>query len=490
MQCLKLNQALCAATLTILSDKKINMPKKESSSRRKFLQQLGSSTLLLAAGPFASLANKDEYEERILQYEKKITANDKIRVAVIGTGIMGHNNLQSALKVPGIELAAACDLYSGRLERMKELYGKELFTTKDYREILERKDVDAVIISTSDHWHSRISIDALKKGKAVYCEKPMVHKISEGLPVIEAQRQTKKIMQVGSQRISNPEFAKARELHKAGEIGQLNCIEAFYDRQSANGAWQYTMPTDGSPQTVDWDRYIAGMPKQPYDAKKFFWWRNYKDFGTGMSGDLFVHLLTGIHYILDSKGPDKIFSSGQLSYWKDGRDVPDVMTAIMNYPETKEHPAFQVMLRVNFVSGTGGRGVTRFIGSEGVIDMSGDGLTVTHSIMSKAPGIGGWDALETYPAAMQEELKKRYDQKYSADDKKRPVKTPITYRSPDGFNEHVEHFANFFEGVRTGKPVIEPPEFGFRAAAPCLAANDSYFQKKIIYWDPVNMKVV
>ena len=104
------------------------------------------------------------------------------------------------------------------------------------------------------------------------------------------------------------------------------------------------MPTDGSPSTVDWDHYIQGMTKMPWDPKKFFWWRNYRDFGTGVAGDLFVHLLSGIHLLTDSIGPKTIFASGQLGYWKDGRDVPDLMTGIMQYPETKEHPAFQLML--------------------------------------------------------------------------------------------------------------------------------------------------
>lgn len=458
------------------------------SSRRKFLSQVSKTGILLAA-PIASLADDEKYETRILQHERKISSNDKIRLGCIGMGIMGYNDVNSAIKVPGVEMVAACDLYSGRLERAKEVYGSSIFTTRDYRELLNRKDIDAVIVATSDHWHAPISIDAMKQGKAVYCEKPMVHKLSEGAAVIETHKKTGKVMQIGSQRISSPEFAKARELFKAGEIGQLNCIEAAYDRQSALGAWQYTMPTDASPQTVDWDRYIANASKRPYDPKRFFWWRNYKEYGTGMSGDLFVHLLTGIHYITESLGPVKVFSSGQLSYWKDGRDVPDVMTAIMEYPETPQHPAFQVMLRVNFISGGGDRGLTRFIGSEGTLEMR-NGVTINHNLMSKAPGIGGWDAVMTYPQAMQEELIKQYNLRYTADDKKRPVKPPITWKEPDGFDEHVEHFANFFEGIRSGKPVIEGPEFGFRAAAPCLAANDSYFQKKIINWDPVKMKLV
>ena len=250
------------------------------------------------------------------------------------------------------------------------------------------------------------------------------------------------------------------------------------------------MPNDASTSTVDWDRYIAGAPKIPFDPKKFFWWRNYKDFGTGVAGDLFVHLISGIHFITGSMGPTKIFSAGQLSYWKDGRDVPDVMTAILDYPTTKEHPAFQVMLRVNFISGNGDRGMTRFIGSEGVIDMSGNGFTINHNLLPKAPGIGGYDALDTYPVAMQDELMKAYGQKYTEDDKKRPTKPPISYKNPDGYDESLDHFVNFFEGIRSAKPIVEDPTFGFRAAAPCLACNDSYFQKKIIYWDPVKMKTV
>jgi predicted dehydrogenase len=465
------------------------MARDHSKSRRKFLQQLSSSTLLLSAGPLSSLISKEKAEERILQYEKKISANDTIRLGCIGMGIMGYNDVNTALKVPGVEMVAACDLYTGRLERAKEVYGANIFTTRDYRELLNRKDIDAVIIATTDHWHARIAIDAMKQGKAVYCEKPMVHKISEGLPVIETQKKTGKTLQVGSQRVSSIQLANARDLFRAGEIGQLNCIEAAYDRQSALGAWQYTMPLDASPQTVDWDRYISNATKRPYDPKRFFWWRNYREYGTGMSGDLFVHLLSGIHLITDSLGPEKIFSTGQLSYWKDGRDVPDVMTAIMDYPATQAHPAFQLMLRVNFISGGGDRGLTRFIGSEGVIDLGGGGVTVTHNIMPKAPGIGGWDAVMTYPIAMQEKLMKQYEERYKEEDKKRPVKPPINFKAPQGYDEHLDHFINFFDGARTGKPVIEGPEFGFRAAAPCLAANDSYFQKKVIYWDPVNMKL-
>ena len=465
------------------------MSDNNQTSRRKFLQQIGSASLLAAAGPLTSLAAKEKAEERILRYSKRISPEDKIRLAVIGFGIQGHGDLATALKVPGVELAGVCDLYQGRLDNAKEMYGKDVFTTKNYKEILDRSDVDAIILATSDHWHARITKEALKKGKAVYCEKPMVHKISEGMGVVNAHKASNKVMQVGSQRVSSIVYAKAMELYKAGEIGKLNMVNAVYDRQSAIGAWEYTIPNDASPGTVDWDRYIEGMNRIPFDAKKFFWWRNYKEFGTGVAGDLFVHLLSGTHVITGSKGPVKIFSSGQLSYWRDERNVPDVMTGILQYPETAEHPSFQLTLQVNFISGTGGSESIKLVGEEGVIELRGNGLTVKHSIMPKAPGIGGYDALFTYPKAMQDQLMAAYNQKWTDEDKKRPTKPDVDFKAPAGYSDHLDHFTNFFDSIRTGKPVVEDAAFGFRAAAPCLACNDSYFQKKIINWDPEKMKI-
>ncbi len=460
------------------------------ASRRRFLRQIGGTSLLLATSPLQSLAWKEKTEERILRYEKPFGPNDRVRVGVIGYGIQGHIDLSTALKVPGVELAGICDLYTGRLLNAKELHGDQLFTTRNYQELLDRKDIDAVIIATSDNWHARITKEALRKGKAVYCEKPMVHRISEGAGVIAAQKETKRILQVGSQRVSSIVYAKAQELLKAGEIGKLNMVNGVYDRQSAIGAWQYTMPSDASPETVDWNKYIEGMNKIPFDPKKFFWWRNYQAFGTGVAGDLFVHLLSGTHLITGSNGPKRIYSSGQLSHWKDGRDVPDVMTGILQYEENAMHPAFQLTLQVNFVSGTGGQESIRLVGDEGVIEIRGGGLTVKRSIMSKAPGFGGYDAVMTYPKSMQESLAKTYNEQYSAEDKRRPTKPDIDFKVPPGYSDHLDHFTNFFDAIRANKPVVEDAAFGFRAAAPALACNDSYFQKKIINWDPDKMKLV
>jgi predicted dehydrogenase len=466
------------------------MSNDSQASRRKFLQKLSGTGLFFAAGGPLALAAEQKAEERIIRYDRKFSANDKVRVGVIGFGIQGHFDLSTALKVPGVELAGICDLYTGRIENARETYGKDLFTTRNYQELLDRKDIDAVLICTSDNWHARITKDALKKGKHVYCEKPMVHKIGEGAAVVQAQKASNKVMMVGSQRVSSIVTLKAQELLKSGEIGKLNMVNAAYDRQSSIGAWEYTMPSDASPETTDWNRYIEGANKIPFDPKKFFWWRNYKDFGTGVAGDLFVHLISGTHVITGSNGPSRIFSSGQLSYWKDGRDIPDVMVGIMDYPDSAAHPAFQLTLQVNFISGTGGQEMIKLIGEEGVIEIRGGGLSVKHSIMPKAPGFGGYDALFTYPKAMQESLTAAYNAKYTAEEKKRPTKPDIEFKAPQGYSDHLDHFTNFFDAIRTAKPVVEDAAFGFRAAAPALACNDSYFSKKIVSWDPLNMKLL
>jgi predicted dehydrogenase len=271
---------------------------------------------------------------------QNVAPNDRIRAAVFGLGIRGQQDVRSALRTPGVELVAAADVYDGRLTLAKELWGGQVFTTRDYREVLARRDVDAVIIATPDHWHTQIAVDAMKAGKDVYVEKPMVQQLDEGPRIVDAARQTGRILQVGSQHPSSIVYAKAKELYRAGAIGELNLVEAWINRNSSMGAWQYSIPPDASPQTIDWDRFLGRAPKQPFDPVRLFRWRNYRDYGTGIPGDLFVHLFTAIHFVLDAHGPTRATASGGLRHWNDGRDVPDVMIAMYDYPKTSTHPAW------------------------------------------------------------------------------------------------------------------------------------------------------
>jgi predicted dehydrogenase len=417
--------------------------------------------------------------------KQNISANDRIRIGLIGTGGMGIGDMQTALMVEGVEVVSACDLYDGRLTRARELWGKDLYTTRDYRELLDRSDVDVVINATTDHWHERISLDAMKQGKHVYCEKPMVQKAEEGHRIIEMQKQTNKVFQVGSQYVSSIVHAKAKELIEAGDIGEINFAEAQIDRHSALGAWQYSIPPDASPETVDWDTYLGHAPKKPWDPLRFFRWRNYQDYGTGVAGDLYVHMLSMLHFVTNSQGPNRVMATGGLRYWKDGRDVPDIHLALFDYPESEAHPAFNLALRTNLVSGGGENFLFRIVGSEGDISMGFNSLTLRRTPFDKAPGM----SINSFPETMQEAYKQEYSKKYP---QKAEIEGPkeFVFKVPQDYKgDRYEHFVNFFDSIRTGKPVVEDPTFGLRACGPTEAGNISYFEKKIMGWDPVNMNL-
>jgi predicted dehydrogenase len=445
-------------------------------SRREFLKVAAAGTVAASVSP--TLTHAIEAQAR-----PDSRGAAPVRIALIGAGGQGMGDTRTALRTPGVTVTAVADVYDGRLARARELWGAELFTTRDYREVLSRSNVDAVIIATPDHWHSRIAIDAMQAGKDVYVEKPMVQRIDEGLGVAAAARQTGRILQVGSQRVSSIVYAKARELYRSGAIGELNMVEAWINRNSAIGAWQYTIPPDASPQTVDWDRFLGRAPKRPFEPIRLFRWRNYRDYGTGIPGDLFVHLFTGIHFVLDASGPTRIVASGGLRYWKDGRDVPDVMLALYDYPKTASHPAFTLSLKVNFAEGAGEDQAFRFVGPDGVLTIGGAGVTLARHARPKDPGM----TIDTFPLELQQRILAEHRATYPPDPELRPSKDEV-FSPPPGYSDSYDHFVTFFEAVRSRKPVVEDAVFGFRAAAPALLTNDSYFEGRAITWNPDEMK--
>ena len=402
--------------------------------------------------------------------------NDKVQFGLIGAGGMGMGDARFQTQL-GSAIVAVADLYDGRLARSREIWGSQIFTTRDYREVLARKDVDAVIIATPDLWHSRITIDALEAGKDVYCEKPMVQKIEQGHQVIAAQKRTGKILQVGSQYASSLVYQKTRELLQGGAIGKLNMVEAWLDRNTAIGAWQYSIPPDASEQTVDWDRFLGTLPKRPFEAARFFRWRNYKDYGTGVAGDLFVHLLTGLHFAAGVSGPARVYSTGGLRYWKDGRDVPDVMLSTMDYPE------FTLTLRVNFKSSLPQEAFGfRFVGSEGVLTTSYNDVVLARHPRESEPGY----TIDTFAKATQARFLEQYHQRYPAArptaDGMRPDKDD-RYVAPRDHNAHLEHHRNFLTALRTRTPFLEDAVFGLRTAGPALLTNTSYYEQRVCGWD-------
>ncbi len=405
---------------------------------------------------------------------------------------MGQGDVKTEASLPGVEIVAVSDVYDGRRTAARERYGDHVFTTRDYRELLNRKDVDAVIVATPDHWHARIACDAMLAGKDVYCQKPMVREVADGHMVIDTWKKTNRILQVGSQRVSSIVYAKAKELIASGAIGEVHLIQAYINRNSSLGAWQYTIPPDASPQTIDWDQFLGSAPKRPFEPIRMFRWRNYRDYGTGIPGDLFVHLFTGIHYVMNSVGPDRIAASGGNYYWKDGRDVPDLMVGMYDYPKTDAHPAFQINFRVNFEAGSGEGADAegfQFIGTEGVLNMAvGNSITISKRPRELDPGT----TASTFSKAIAEQVTAEHLAKYPP----RPETAESlrafsedTYPVPKGYSEQVAHHQTFQNAIRTRTPVVEDPVFGLRAAGPALMSNVSYFERRMVIWDPVAMRM-
>jgi predicted dehydrogenase len=308
----------------------------------------------------------------------------------------------------------------------------------------------------------------------------MVHDISEGPEIVAAEKKNKVVFQVGSQGVSSLGNEKARGLLKDGAIGQLNYAEGFWARMSPFGAWQYPIPADASTSTVGWDNFVSNTTKRSFDPLRFFRWRNYRDYGTGVSGDLFVHLFSSLHFVTNSVGPNQITATGGLRYWKDGREVPDIMLGMFDYPETPVHPAFNLSLRVNFVDGTGGTNYLRMVGSEGSMTVEWDKVTLFRNRTAK-------DETDPLKKKDSQDPSKQYvyDRKVMLDPDK------LEYMVEEGYQgAHYDHFYNFFHAIRKGGGVSEDALFGYRAAAPALLCNNSYFDKKIVKWDPEKLQVI
>jgi predicted dehydrogenase len=452
-------------------------------NRRSFLKTVGAASAASLAGA-AAAETGPRIHALLTQAEpaRPVAANDHIQIALIGAGGQGMGDTKTAVQVPGVKLVAVADCYDGRLARSKEIWGDDIFTTRDYNEILARKDVDAVIIGTPDHWHKQASVDAMKAGKDVYCEKPMIHLYADGPEMIEASKTTGRILQIGSQRVSSALYIKAKELLAAGAIGKLNMVTAHWDRNSSMGAWNYTVPPDASPATCDWPRFLGTAPKIPFNAEHFFQWRKWKAYGSGVAGDLFVHLFSGTHFVTGAHGPTQGMATGALRYWKDGRDALDVVLGLFDYRE-----GFNLSVRVNFVDGGEESEGLVFTGDEGTLEIGWDGVTVNRVPRETEPGL----MIGTFPEAMQAQIESEYRKKYP---KKHfegaPAAGSERYVVPKGYSDSYDHFKNFFASARSRQPVVEDAVFGYRAAGAALLSNLSIERKEIVRWDPDAMKLL
>jgi predicted dehydrogenase len=258
-------------------------------------------------------------------------------------------------------------------------------------------------------------------------------------------------------------------------------VSAHWDRNSSMGAWNYTVPIDASPETCDWDRFLGTAPRVPFNSEHFFQWRKWKAYGTGVAGDLFVHLFSGTHFITGSNGPTRAMATGGLRFWKDGRDANDVLLGLFDYPQ-----GFNLSLRVNFVDGGEESEGLAFTGSEGTLEIANNSVSVSRTPREKEPGL----MIGTYTEAMQKRIRDAYHERYPASHPSGPPAVATEkYVAPEGYRDSFDHFTNFFSAVRSRKPVVEDAVFGYRAAGAALLSNLSIEHGMVVKWDPEAMKL-
>ena len=447
--------------------------KKTNWSRREFL-----GTSAVAAG--ASLAAKTIVP---LPYDRGTPpgagpASDRVRFGMIGIGMQGSGLLSQSIRLPGIECAAACDLYDGRHTLAREIVGADLPVTRRYQALLDDKTIDCIVAAVPDHWHKQVVVDAVSAGKDIYCEKPMSHSPADGVAMVDAAKRTGRIVQIGSQRVSSQICAKAKELITQGTLGDLMLVEGWLGRNDPTGAWQYPPPPDLSPRTLDWDTWQGTVPKRAFDPNIFARWRCWKEYGTGVAGDLLVHLISGMMFMLGINEPPKqAFAVGGIRRWKDGRNMPDVHAVVYYFGE------LPVYMRLNL--GTAMPETYRIQGSKGVLEVTGSSLS-----LAPQSGKDEYPSYYTgsYPRAMRDAYLQKWHQENDPKLGQAAMPETIAFTGPD-FDDVRPHLWTFFEAVRTRKPVVEDVVFGHHAALACHMANESYFRKSPVSWDEASQSI-
>ena len=261
-------------------------------------------------------------------YGRILGANDRIRVGAIGTGGRGDFLLSLLNKLEGNEIVSFCDVYEPRRLESKASRGRNATDTADYRQVLDRKDIDAVVIATPDHWHVPILTEAVRAGKDVYCEKPVTHTIEQGEPLIQAVKESKRVVQIGLQQRSWDHFAQARDEINAGKLGQVTFIRTYWFQNHIPSA---DRPLRFETAKLDWKRFLGPVSDRPFDSDQFGNWRWYWDFGGGAMTDLFVHWVDVAHWIMNSDSPTRATATGLKAVLLQ-RQTPDTMSAALAYP--------------------------------------------------------------------------------------------------------------------------------------------------------------
>jgi predicted dehydrogenase len=401
-------------------------------SRRELLESLGITAAGALTAGYTTTA-------------KGFAANETITVGCIGTGGRCRKLMQSLATIPGVKITAVCDIWDFHLEEGKKLAQQNPFATKDYRAVLDRKDIDAVLIGTPDHWHVPITVDACAAGKDVYVEKPLTHELSEGQRVIDAQNKHSRIVQVGTQQRSMPHLLKAYEIVKSGQLGEIHKVHLTWNRNAPRSA-RPNLNID--PKTVDWKQFLGTAKPQPFDEYRFRQWRWFWDFGGGIFTDLMVHWIDVVHWYLDLDHPQTAASIGDQFQAKDLWETPDTVQTVMKYPAQQVEAYFEG----TFVNARNGA-MCEFMGSEATLYIDRGRYEVHPERRSKLKP--SEFVLGSGPRGAD------------------------FYDEPDG---ELLHLANWIECIRSRKRPNCPAEAGVSAASAAHLANRSLRSETMAAW--------
>jgi len=394
-----------------------------------------------------------------------IGANDRIQVAAIGVGGRGtyvsgvfHKVGQDTNKCA---VVAVCDVYQKRVSQNKDRYKCD--GTLDYREIIARKDVDAVIVATPDHWHARIALEAMDAGKDVYLEKPMCHTIEEARQLSDTVKETKRVLQVGSQTTSGDQWHKARKAIADGMIGKHIMSQGSYHRNSIEGEWNWTIDKEAGPEGkgdnyIDWKMWLGPATKRPFDADRFFRFRKYWDYSGGVATDLFFHVAAPMNICWgEPQFPSKVMASGGIYAFHD-REVPDTFHLIAEYAK-----GYSVVLSSSMANSQHIPGLIR--GKDASLIM------VEHG---RFEGQAPYITVRPERAATPE-----YLAKFGKEDIKIPVEQTDAMRT---------HVTNFLDCMRTRQKPTLDVDTAARAQVLISMAVNSYRQGKVLYFDESKWK--
>jgi len=436
----------------------------ENTSRRQFVA--GAAALSLASTAMAKSGGASR-----MAPSRVIGANDKINVGVIGVGGRGSyvaerfSKYGTEVKPGACQVVAACDVYQKRVTEAKDRL--KCTGTLDYREILANKDIDAVIVATPDHWHAKIALEAMDRGKDVYLEKPMCHTVDEVKALISTVKETGRVVQVGSQTTSGDQWWKARKAIADGMLGKMLMSQGSYHRNSTGGEWNWKIDPQAGPDGkgddyIDWKTWLGSAPKRNFDADRFFRFRKYWDYSGGIATDLFFHVMAPMNIAWgEAQFPHRVSAGGGIYQFKDEREVPDTFHFIADYPK-----GFSVVLSSSMANSQHIPGTVR--GHEGTLVM------VEH---------GRFEGFAPNITVLPE--KNVISAEYKAKWGEAPIKLAVEDK-----DTMFTHIGNFLDCVRSRqKPTLDVETAG-RAQVVITMAVQSYRQGKVLYFDEKAFKIV